>query len=171
MKARSAILRIAGAAVAAGVLAWIAAPDGAAGGSATESIATKAIADEGPGDAVEYFAYPNADKILAEQKIKLKKGDGHILLTECTGAPDLMEVFSHKHEKACFRVIGDKGYLSLEIPEVFGIKGNNYAARVEMSAGTERKTFTVNKNAWTAVGETADGQGRDFVLLEIRTSK
>lgn len=171
MKARSAILRIVGAAAAAGALTWVAATGGVTGGSSTESIATKAVADEGPGYAIEDFAYPNADKILAEQKIKLKSGDGHILLAECTGAPELMEVFSHKSEKVCFRVTGDKGYLSLEIPAVFGVKGNNYAARVEMSAGTEQKTFTVDKNTWTAVGETADEQGRDFMLLEIRTSK
>ncbi|MFD7625523.1 hypothetical protein ACFV7Q_05665 [Streptomyces sp. NPDC059851] len=171
MKARSAILRIVGVAAAAGALTWAAVAGGVTGGSATESLATKAIADEGPGYAVEDFAYPNADKILAEQKIKLKSGDGHILLAECTGAPELMEVFSHKNEKVCFRVTGDKGYLSLEIPAVFGVKGNNYAAQVEMSAGTVQKSFTVDKNAWTAVGETADDQGRDFMLLEIRTSK
>ncbi|MFD7079306.1 hypothetical protein ACFYXV_31170 [Streptomyces sp. NPDC002181] len=171
MKARTAILRIAGAAVAAGALTWAAVTGGVTGGSTTEAIATKAIADEGPGYAIEDFAYPNADKILAEQKIKLKSGDGHILLAECTGAPELMEVFSHKNEKICFRVTGDKGYLSLEIPSVFGVKGNNYAAQVEMSAGAEQKSFTVDKNAWTAVGETADDQGRDFMLLEIRTSK
>ncbi|GAA2721486.1 MULTISPECIES: hypothetical protein [Streptomyces] len=171
MKARSVIRRIAGAVVAAGALTWIAAAGGVAGGSATKPIAAKAVADEGPPYAVETFEYPNAEKILAEQKIKLKKGDGHILLAECTGAPELMEVFSHQNEKVCFRVTGDKGYLSLEIPAVFGVKGNNYAAQVEMSTGTERKTFPVDKNAWTAVGETADKQGRDFMLLEIKTSK
>lgn len=82
-----------------------------------------------------------------------------------------MEVFSHKNEKVCFRTIGDNGYLSLEIPSVFGIKGNAYASQVNMTTGAEQKTFTVDKNTWTAVGETADEQGRDFMLLEIRTSK
>ncbi|MFD0354147.1 hypothetical protein ACFVHW_10450 [Streptomyces sp. NPDC127110] len=171
MKARSTILRITGAAAVAGVLAWALAAGGVTSGSATESIATTAIAGEGPKDAVEDFAYPNAEKILAEQRIKLKSGDGHILLAECTGAPELMEVFSLKNEKVCFRVTGDKGYLSLEIPAVYGVKGNEYAAQVEMSAGTEQKTFTVDKNSWTAVGQTADEQGRTFMLLEIRTSK
>ncbi|AXE27823.1 hypothetical protein C0216_28345 [Streptomyces globosus] len=137
----------------------------------TEAPATKPIADEGPGFAIEDGAYPNADKILAEQKIKLKSGNGHILLAECTGAAELMEVFSHANEKICFKTTGDKGYLSLEIPAVFGVKGNAYAAQVDMSAGDEEKTFTVDKNAWTAVGETADEQGRDFMLLEIRTAK
>ncbi|MFD5511484.1 hypothetical protein ACFWIB_27460 [Streptomyces sp. NPDC127051] len=144
---------------------------GVTGGTDTEGLATQSIADEGPGYAIEDFSYPNADKILAEQKIKLKSGDGHILLTECTGAPEQMEVFSHKNEKVCFRTTGNKGYLSLEIPAVFGIKGNEYASQVNMTTGTEEKTFNVDKNAWTAVGETADEKGRDFMLLEIRTSK
>ncbi|MEU4352031.1 hypothetical protein [Streptomyces sp. NPDC023838] len=171
MKVRSTVLRITATAVAAGALAWAAIAGGVPGGSSHDPLATKAVAEEGPGYAVEDFAYPNADKILAEQKIKLKRGDGHIVLAPCTGAPELMEVFSHKSEKVCFKVTGDKGYLSLEIPSVFGVKGNNYAAEVEMTTGAEQKTFPVDKNAWTAVGETADDQGRDFMLLEIRTSK
>ncbi|MFF2118538.1 hypothetical protein ACFVXH_14585 [Kitasatospora sp. NPDC058184] len=170
MKVRSTILRITVTALSAGALTWIAIAGGA-GERGPDKIATQVVADEGPGYAVEDFAYPNADGILAEQKIKLKRGDGHILLAPCTGAPELMEVFSHKNEKVCFRVTGDKGYLSLEIPAVFGVKGNDYAAQVAMTTGTEEKTFPVDKNSWTAVGETADAQGRDFMLLEIRTSK
>ncbi|MER5733522.1 hypothetical protein ABT084_35200 [Streptomyces sp. NPDC002138] len=170
MKARTTTLRIAGAALAAGALAWVAL-GGVTGTSPKDVVAAQSIADEGPGYAIEDGAYPNADKILAEQKIKLKSGDGHILLAECTGAPELMEVFSHANEKICFRVTGNKGYLSLEIPAVFGVKGNDYAAQVQMSTGSEEKTFSVGKNTWTAVGETADEQGRDFMLLEIRTAK
>lgn len=171
MKVRSTILRITATAVSAGTLAWVALTGGVTGGSSPEGLATKAISDEGPGYAIEDFAYPNADKILTEQKIKLKRGNGHILLAQCTGAPELMEIFSHKNERACFRVTGDKGYLSLEIPAVFGVKGNDYATQVAMTAGAEEKTFPIEKNSWTAVGETADEQGRDFMLLEIRTSK
>ncbi|MEU7507870.1 hypothetical protein ACFZBM_02250 [Streptomyces lavendulae] len=40
-----------------------------------------------------------------------------------------------------------------------------------MTTGTEETTFDVNKNAWTPVGESADEQGRDFTLMEIRTSR
>ncbi|MEU6311536.1 hypothetical protein [Streptomyces sp. NPDC047014] len=170
MKSRGTFLRIAGAALAAGALTCVAMV-GMPQDGGTESLAAQPIADEGPGYAVEDFSYPNADRILAEKKIKLKSGNGHILLAECNGAPELMEIFPLKNEKVCFRVTGDKGYLSLEIPSVFGVKGNSYEAQVAMSTGSEHKTFNVDKNAWTAVGETADEQGRDFMLLEIRTSK
>ncbi|WP_327738995.1 hypothetical protein [Streptomyces nojiriensis] len=40
-----------------------------------------------------------------------------------------------------------------------------------MKAGAEDKTWDVNKNSWTAVGESADEQGREFMIMEIRTSK
>ncbi|MEV6684486.1 hypothetical protein AB0N28_03965 [Streptomyces sp. NPDC051130] len=131
----------------------------------------KSIADEGPGYAIEDFGYPNADKILAEQHITLKRGDGHILLADCASGTDLMEVWSRQNEKICFRVTGTGGYLTLEIPAVFAVKGNNYSAQVDMSVGSERKSFDINKNTWTAVGESADEQGRDFMLLEIRAAK
>ncbi|MER5727349.1 hypothetical protein ABT084_03140 [Streptomyces sp. NPDC002138] len=179
MKARKTTLRAACAAVAAGALAWLAIAGGAIGGTtahsaegnATDSVAMKATADEGPGYAVEDFGYPNADKILAERGITLKRGDGHILLADCASGSDLLEVWSRANEKICFRVTGTTGYLTLEIPAVFAVKGNSYAARVDMTTGAEGKSYDVNKNAWTPVGESADDQGRDFMLMEIKTTK
>ncbi|MFD7032415.1 hypothetical protein ACFWAR_30735 [Streptomyces sp. NPDC059917] len=164
MNARKTMFRSLGLAVSGGALAWFA----LAGGFGAE---LTSVADEGPGYAIEDFAYPNADKILAERGITLKRGDGHILLADCTSATDLLEVWSRANEKICFRVIGNNGYLTLEIPAVFAVKGNSYATRVDMTTGTEAKTFDVNKNAWTPVGESADDQGRDFMLMEIRSAK
>ncbi len=172
MKARNAIVRSVGAALGAGALAWLAVTGGITGETApVGSPGMKSIAEEGPGYAIEDFGYPNADKILAERKITLKRGDGNIVLADCGGATDLLEVWSREKDKVCFRATGTKGYLALEIPAVFAVKGNNYAAEVDMTVGGEQKTFTVNKNAWTPVGESADEQGRDFMLMEIRTSK
>ncbi|ATZ28140.1 hypothetical protein SLAV_31840 [Streptomyces lavendulae subsp. lavendulae] len=172
MKARTAWVRAVGAALGAGALAWIAVAGGTTGGAgAADTAAMKAVAEDGPGYAIEDFAYPNADKVLAEQGITLKRGDGHIVLADCASASDLMEVWSRAKEKVCFKVTGAKGYLALEIPAVFAVKGNNYAAKVDMTVGSDEKTFEVNKNAWTPVGESADEQGRDFMLMEIRTTK
>ncbi|WP_326784767.1 hypothetical protein [Streptomyces sp. NBC_00151] len=170
MKVRKAIVRTVGAAVGAGALAWVAIAGGVTGGTAAGGNDMKMIAEDGPGYAIEDFGYPNADKILAEQHITLKRGDGHILLADCASATDLLEVWSRANDKICFRVTGTKGYLTLEIPAVFAVKGNDYSAQVDMSVGTESKTFDVNKGAWTPVGESADEQGRDFMLMEIRTS-
>ncbi|MGW4686548.1 hypothetical protein ACWEPM_16835 [Streptomyces sp. NPDC004244] len=171
MKARKAIVRTLGAAAGTVALAWFAIAGVATGGSAANTSSLKTVADEGPGYAVEDFAYPNADKILAERHITLKRGDGHILLAECGSAPDLLEVWGRKNEKTCFSFTGTSGYLALEIPAVYFIMGNSYNTQVEMSTGAEEKTFEVKKNDWTPVGETADAQGRDFMLMEIKAAK
>jgi hypothetical protein len=178
MKARSAIVRTLGAAAAAGALAWCAMTGATAGASAGGggTTAVQAAADEAPGYAVEDFNYPNADKILAEQGITLKRGDGHIVLADCASATDLLQVRARATSTViCFRVTGNSGFLTLEIPSVYAVKGNAYDAQVDMTTGTgtdaEEKTFDITKNTWTAVGETADDQTRPFMLMEIRTSK
>ncbi|WP_426368606.1 hypothetical protein [Streptomyces sp. E-08] len=174
MKARKTLVRAVAAATAAGALAWLAITGGASAGPTgtdTDSGTMTSIADEGPGYAVEDFGYPDADKILTERHITLKRGDGHIVLADCGSATDLFEVWSRDKDKICFKVSGTRGYLALEIPTVFAVKGNTYSAQVDMTTGTEEKTFDVNKNSWTPVGESADEQGRDFMLMEIRTAK
>ncbi|MFZ3474898.1 hypothetical protein ACODT3_01540 [Streptomyces sp. 4.24] len=165
------IVRGLGAAVGAGALVAIEFAGGSTGGASPHGSAMTAVADEGPGHAIEDFGYPHADRILAERGITLKRGDGHILLADCGSAADQLEVWSRANDKICFRATGTTGYLALEIPAVFAIKGNSYSTHVDMVTGDEEKTYDVNKNAWTPVGESADEQGRDFMLMEIKTVK
>ncbi|MCX5078474.1 hypothetical protein OG321_39235 [Streptomyces sp. NBC_00424] len=157
-----------GAAAAAGALAWGAV---SGTGATSQTVAVAPVADEGPGYAVEDFAYPYADKILAEKNIVLKRGDGHITLVDCAGGTGYLEVWARDKSKLCFQVTGNSGWLTLEVPSVHLIKGNNYATKVDMTVGTEEKSFDIAKNAWTSVGETAESEGRPHVLVEIRSSK
>lgn len=135
-----------------------------------DASAVASVAGEQPGYAVEDFNYPQADKILAEQGITLKRGDGHIVLATC-GDPTLLEVWSRSKQRICFRATGNEGYLSLEIPAVYGVKGNDYNTDVTMTVENTEKSFEVPKNTWTPVGESADPEGRDHMLLEIITSR
>ncbi|MGI5531566.1 hypothetical protein ACQEVX_30570 [Streptomyces syringium] len=131
------------------------------------------VADGRPGYVVEDFNYPGADGIKAEKGITLKRGDGHIVLADCSSGTGLMEVWSRKSEKICFRATGTSGYLALEIPSVFAVKGApDHTADVTLTspAGTPQEV-KVAKGTWTPVGESADPQARDFALVEIRTSK
>ncbi|MFJ3841830.1 hypothetical protein ACIPY6_40900 [Streptomyces sp. NPDC090054] len=137
-----------------------------------DTISAKPVVDEGPGYAVETFDYPLADKILAEKKILLKRGDGHITLADCASGTGLLEVWARAKEKICFKVTGTSGWLTMEIPAVYGIRGSaTQTAQVDMTVGTEEKSYTVPKDAFTPVGESADDQGRDHMLVEIRTSR
>ncbi|CAM5319753.1 hypothetical protein [Streptomyces abikoensis] len=131
------------------------------------------VADSRPGYVTEDFNYPGAEKIKQEKGITLKRGDGHIVLADCSSATGLMEVWSRKNEKICFRTTGTSGYLTLEIPSVFAVKGSaEHSADVSLTAPeATQQEIKVAKGNWTSVGESTDPQTRAFTLVEIRTSK
>ncbi|GAA0403395.1 hypothetical protein [Streptomyces luteireticuli] len=153
-----------------------------AGGTAMTTAAAsggEASPSDTPPSTVEDFTYPNADKIFEDRGIKLKRGDGNIMLVACDDQPGLIEVDARKMKtrdkvgqgKFCFRVTGTTGYLSLELPRAYTAKGNDYNVDVNMTTGEEEKSFKLQKNQWTAIGETDDSQSRDFTLLEITAKK
>jgi hypothetical protein len=165
-----AMVRILGAAVAS-ALAAVAVVIGIHA-LPTENTAAVSVADETPGYAVEDFDYPQADKILAEKGLVLKRGDGHITLADCVADTGQLELLARDHDdKICFDVVGKEGWLTLEIPAVYSIRGNDYSTTVDMTVGDEEKSFDITQNTWTPVGESADPENRDFLLVEIRSSK
>ncbi|GAA2339910.1 hypothetical protein Scani_02020 [Streptomyces caniferus] len=151
--------------LAAGIVAAAAVMQGAAVAAATDQPDDPGTTTEP--SAVEDFAYPQADKIFKEKGILLKRGDGHIVLATCDSRPDLVEMSTRDLGKFCFRVTGKKGYLSMELPRVYGIKGNDYKLRANMTVNNRDVSFDITKNAWTPVGETADPTHRDHTLLEL----
>ncbi|MEV4048417.1 hypothetical protein RKD37_002245 [Streptomyces ambofaciens] len=164
------LTRIAAVAVAAGTLAAVVVA-GADDSAGRTGASVRAVADEAPGYAVEDFAYPQADKVLEEQGIVLKRGDGHIVLAACAPGTGQLEVYSREKSSVCFEVTGDSGWLTMEIPSVYGVKTNEYATEVDLTVGEEETSVDVPANSWKAVGESADEQGRPHLLVEIRTSK
>ncbi|MFB7091221.1 hypothetical protein [Streptomyces sp. NPDC056296] len=145
---------------------------GQAGPPAGKDVLTgQAVADEAPGYAVEDFAYPQADKILEEQGVVLKRGDGRITLATCAAGTGQLEVYSRSNAKICFRVTGDTGWLTLEVASVYGVQTNGYDTELDMTVDSEQTSVDVPANSWQAVGETADPEGRPHVLVEIRTTK
>ncbi|MFI5823846.1 hypothetical protein ACIA8I_32915 [Streptomyces rishiriensis] len=130
------------------------------------------VVDDAPGYLVEDFNYPGADAIKAQRGITLKRGDGHITLADCASGTGLMEVYSRRSEKVCFRATGASGHLTLEIPSVYGVKGEaDHEAAVQLTTDGATQNLDVGKGEWKAAGEAADPDGRAFVLVEIRTSK
>ncbi|MEU6974083.1 trypsin-like serine protease [Kitasatospora aureofaciens] len=133
-----------------------------------------AAADAAPPSAVEGFAYPDAAKIRADQHITLKTGDGHITLAECSSAGGLVHLFSRpadpihpvEPDEVCFKVTGPTGYLALEIPRVYLIRGTEHAIKATVSTDSNATTIDIPKNDWRAVGEA--GSSRDAtILLEL----
>ncbi|MFC5645019.1 trypsin-like serine protease [Kitasatospora cinereorecta] len=112
-------------------------------------------ADAAPVSVVEDFSYPGAAKILAERGITLKSGDGHIVLADCASGSGLVQLYSRAltPSQVCFKVTGQTGYLALEIPQVYNIKGDDHAIKATLNTDGKVSSVDVNKNAWTPVGE------------------
>ncbi|WP_433340786.1 hypothetical protein [Streptomyces sp. CA-253872] len=172
MKLASRVVVTACAAGAA-ALVWTSVSAGHSGAAAATSATSAAsVADEAPGYLVEDFDYPNAAKIKEEQGITLKRGDGHIVLADCGSQDGLLEIWErNRSEHICFRVTGTSGYLSLEIPAVYGIKGAaDQSADVTMTTDDKTTHYDIAKNTITPVGESVD-PGNDYALVEISTTK
>ncbi|WP_415947924.1 hypothetical protein [Streptomyces sp. KLOTTS4A1] len=171
MKPRSAFVRILGAAATAGALTWavLAGGGATAGPAAGSDIGSVTVAEAAPGYAVEDYNYPDADKILAEQDIVLKRGDGHIVLADCAAGTDLLKFLARGHADVCFEVTADEGWLTLELPAVHGVRTDDSAnTHLEMTAEGDRVEYDIPASTWKGVGESVDG--REHLLVEIRVS-
>jgi len=142
----------------------------AASTAAITMTAAPASADDPPPPIVEYFDYPGADQIFAEHGIRLLKGDGHILFTDCAAGQNLVEVWSRASSTSfCFRVTADKGYLSLDLAKVYLIKADDHALKATMVIKGVPKVVDIEKNSWTSVGEGADPQNGPSSLVELNS--
>jgi hypothetical protein len=128
-------------------------------------------ADELPPFAVEDFNYPGADRILAERGVELKRGDGHIVLADCSDENVLtVSARDLANEDVCFRVTGNSGFLTLELAGAYLVHTNDYpTTELETSVEGTTETFEFGPNEWGPVGEAVDG--REHVLVEIRVSR
>ncbi|MFI2490422.1 hypothetical protein ACH47X_26160 [Promicromonospora kroppenstedtii] len=143
-----------------------------AGAVQPAAVPAEVAADELPPFAVEDFDYPGADQILEEQGFLLKRGDGHIVLADCTG-DNLLEVGVRglSSPYVCFRVTGDEGYLTLELPRAYSVSTNDYATTeiTTNEAGVTNEYEFGPNELFRGIGEGAGGA--EAMLLEIRVSR
>lgn len=131
--------------------------------------------DARPPVAVEDFGYPGADRILATKGIKLKKGDGHILLADCDQSANQIRVLTVADESVgregayCFRATAKTGNLTLELPRVFALETTDHPISADLTAGGTTTTVEVPKDGFESVGEGTVG-GAKSVLVEIRVT-
>jgi hypothetical protein len=133
--------------------------------------AAAATLEDVPPFAVEDFEYPGAERILAERGFLLKRGDGHIVLADCGSQANLMEFSVRTLGLVCFRTTGEQGYLTLEMPSVYGVRtDDSTTTHLELTVDGEEATYDVPANTLEAIGESDDPEGRPHTLVEIRTS-
>ena len=132
-------------------------------------------ADSNPPVAVEDYGYPGADRILAEKGIRLKKGDGRILLADCDPASQQMRVLTRKDDSVnragtyCFKAMGKTGRLTLELPQVFAVEaGTDHPIRADLTSNGQTTSVSVPKGGFESVGEGAGGA--PSVLVELRVT-
>jgi hypothetical protein len=82
-----------------------------------------------------------------------------------------MEVWARARDRVCFKVTGTEGYLSLELPSVYAIKAGGQSGTAIMTVDGETKSFGFAVDTFTPVGESADPEGREHMLVELRTSR
>jgi hypothetical protein len=146
--------------------------------AASSSAAEEADA---PTSIVEDYTHPDAAGILARHGLKVFKGDGHIVFdsaktydeSEC--APGLLQVEKNLDVEPygmwyCFRTVGTKGFLTLEVPGTFGLRGGTQTvtATAELPDGTELDPYVVEPNERVAVEPGEGGEAPQAILVELR---
>ncbi|MEV5139817.1 hypothetical protein AB0K71_23360 [Streptomyces syringium] len=145
-------------------------------GSTTSEAAPSAHPTDDPSlsYAVEGFEYPNAAKILKERGIALRKGDGHILLSDCAVTQDIVvntnNLDNVDRGKYCFKVTGSgkSGQLTLEIPKVISITAGNYLVQASLTTEGLTTEVGVSKYDTTVVGQGVNPTGNPAVLVKLR---
>jgi hypothetical protein len=131
--------------------------------------AASSFADEQPALA-ETFDYPNAAQLLEEQDIALDGGDGYIQLEPCSSASGQVVVDTLQGQRFCFRISGPTGFLTLELRDVFAIKGDSHTTQATLIVDGSSGAVTLAKNAWTPVGVASKPDAAEVMLMELRAS-
>ncbi|MGF1429854.1 hypothetical protein [Kitasatospora sp. LaBMicrA B282] len=153
----------------AGTVAMAAADSGTGAAAKPAARAVQAADTAQPPSVVEDFEYPGAARIAKEKGIALKRGDGHILLKDCTGKENIQVLTRTDADgKLCFQVVGKSGYLALEVPEVFALQTQERAVQAKLTAEGKTQVVDVAKDQLKGVGE---GVGAaPTVLVELRVT-
>ncbi|MFJ5275523.1 hypothetical protein [Streptomyces parvulus] len=143
--------------------------------ASAENNTASLAADEKMPNIVEDFNYPGADRILADEGIKLKRGDGRIQMVECGQTTDQIVVYTVADTSVgrkgtyCFRTTAASGYLTLELPRVFALETGEHPVSADLTAEGQTQTVSLAEDEFKSVGEGTVG-GAHSVLVEIRVT-
>ncbi|SOB85519.1 hypothetical protein [Streptomyces sp. 1331.2] len=117
--------------------------------------------------AVEDFSYPGATAIT---RVKLIRGDGHILLGDCA-KPTQIQIWTrapgNPDNKICFTADGTTGSLTLQLPDVFALQTTGRAIRAGLTAGTATQTLDIPKDGFKGTGEGTGSAPTSLVELTV----
>ncbi|WP_329546380.1 hypothetical protein OG548_20550 [Streptomyces sp. NBC_01356] len=135
--------------------------------------AAQSAAVEGMPDLVEDFDHPGAAELLADRGVTLKRGDGHVWLTDVTDLGECADPSNIAIESRkgifCFKTNAKSGFLTLELPDTFSIWTQDRPVKATLTAEGTDTVVNASANDLTPVGESGD-TGLRSVLVEIRVT-
>lgn len=167
-RARKALALGASGALAA-ALVTIALTTGAQASASANRTVTAAEAATEMASAVEDFNYPGASRVLQERNISLKRGDGHITLVNCSETWSIKIESRLDNSGYCFRTTTKSGWLTLELPDAYGVWTEEHPVEATLTAQGEETVINVPTNDYQPVGEAGD-TGLRSVLVELRVT-
>ncbi|MEU2155432.1 hypothetical protein ABZ532_10525 [Streptomyces sp. NPDC019396] len=121
--------------------------------------------------AIEDFTYPDAAKIREETGAVLKRGDGHIVMTTCGGSDDITITTRSGQKDFCFDVKAKPAYLTLELPQAYGIWTSDDPVKTTLKEADGTTTvINAKANDFTGYGESGSVGGEATTLIELRIS-
>ncbi|MGC5330501.1 hypothetical protein [Micromonospora sp. DT62] len=138
------------------------------------------FASDTPPSIEEDFNHPAAERILLDHGLKVFKGDGHIWFDTSRSfeTGEQCPVGQIQVEKQldvapygvwyCFKTKGTQGYLTLEVPGTFGVRGGSGPLQATANLPEGQKTFQIEPNRPVAI---SPGTGNDLpqaILVELR---
>jgi hypothetical protein len=161
-------------------LSWFAAAAVVAGSVVLVSSSSAAVQEaDTPPPLVEDFTHPGADQILAQHGLKVFKGDGHIMfVTSHTYDESQCVAGQIQVEKQldvapfgiyyCFKSVGTTGFLTLEVPGTFGVRGGDKAIQAKAELPDGEKTYQIAPNNFVAISPGTGDEIPQAVLVELR---
>lgn len=129
---------------------------------------------ESPMALVEDYSYPGADHIYAERGIRLIEGDGNILLLpegQCGSVAQPVVVYSSEvTDKFCFDVQNSEGYLTMRVPDVYLMKGDNHTINATITVGDETTVKQLKEDGFTPIGKGTSQDSPTATLLKLEAS-
>jgi hypothetical protein len=133
-----------------------------------EAPAVAAAAADDPGSIVETFDYPDAARIQTERGILLKRGDGHLLLTDCVTGGDFIEVRARNQDPYCFTASKPSGWVTLELQDAFLVfSDSTHTTVADYTINGVSDSTTIEPGGAEGIGE-GTTPGQRAVLLELR---
>ncbi|MFH9013362.1 hypothetical protein ACH4C6_18530 [Streptomyces sp. NPDC017943] len=122
---------------------------------------------------VEDFDHPGAARAQQERGVTLKRGDGHIWLTDVTDLGQCSDASNIAIETRsgvfCFKTNAKSGYLTLQLPDTFSIWTQERPVKATLTAEGKDTVVNAPANELTPVGESGDS-GQRSVLVELRVT-